>query len=144
MGYTGIYCEEDIDYCVGHRCSEHSVCLDQQHNFTCLCMLGFEGSLCELETNECNSFPCASGATCLDLISDYRCQCPPGFEGMKPADVNMSLFTAISIVSYWNFRLENRFLCLNVDILDCKVFNNRYILKFDIYQGKHKGEWHTV
>ncbi|TKS85456.1 Fibropellin-1 Epidermal growth factor-related protein 1 [Collichthys lucidus] len=80
-GYTGIYCEEDIDYCVGHHCSEHGVCLDQRYNFTCRCMLGFEGSLCELETNECNSFPCASGATCVDLISDYRCHCPKGFEG---------------------------------------------------------------
>lgn len=110
-GYTGIYCEEDIDYCVGHRCSEHSICLDRQHNFTCLCMLGYEGPLCELETNECHSFPCASGATCVDLISDYRCQCPPGFEGMRPSDVNVSLFTAITVGSHRNTRFQSRFSC---------------------------------
>uniref|UniRef100_A0A3P9H6N2 EGF-like domain-containing protein n=1 Tax=Oryzias latipes TaxID=8090 RepID=A0A3P9H6N2_ORYLA len=79
-GYTGVFCEEDIDYCVGHSCSEHGICLDHQYNFTCRCMLGFEGPFCEVETNECNSFPCSSGATCVDLISDYRCLCPLGFE----------------------------------------------------------------
>lgn len=92
-GYTGLFCEQDIDYCVGHACSEHGVCLDQRYNFTCRCMPGFEGSLCELEINECSSFPCASGATCVDLISDYLCHCPPGFEGMWLSDVTESLFT---------------------------------------------------
>lgn len=92
-GYTGFYCEEDIDYCVGHRCSEHSVCLDQQDNFTCLCMLGFEGPLCELETNECNSFPCKNGATCVDLMSDYHCQCPPGFEGTRLSAIHEAVYS---------------------------------------------------
>uniref|UniRef100_A0A3B3CYF6 Eyes shut homolog n=1 Tax=Oryzias melastigma TaxID=30732 RepID=A0A3B3CYF6_ORYME len=87
-GYTGVFCEEDIDYCAGHSCSEHGVCLDQQYNFTCRCMLGFEGPFCEVETNECNSFPCSSGATCVDLISDYRCHCPLGFERTCSHNVN--------------------------------------------------------
>lgn len=107
-GYTGTYCEDDIDYCVGHSCSEHGVCLDLQYNFTCRCMLGYEGSLCELETNECSSFPCASGATCMDLISDYRCRCSPGFEGMRPSDSNVSLFVAITMASYTGFRFRSR------------------------------------
>ncbi|KAF7220051.1 fibropellin-3-like [Nothobranchius furzeri] len=80
-GHTGVYCEEDIDFCIENRCSEHGVCLDQQYNFTCRCVPGFEGPLCEVEANECNSFPCTNGATCEDLISDYRCHCPLGFEG---------------------------------------------------------------
>lgn len=90
-GFTGVYCEQDFDYCADHRCSEHGVCLDQQNNYTCLCMPGFEGPLCQLETNECDSVPCAHGATCVDLISDYHCQCPPGFEG---ENTNVSQFTA--------------------------------------------------
>lgn len=119
-GYTGVYCEEDIDYCVGHRCSEHGVCVDRRHNFTCICTLGFEGPLCELETDDCGSFPCASGATCVDLISDYRCQCPPGFEGMRPSDAIVSLFTAISMVISRNIRIEG-----NLQNLKCRDPKNR-------------------
>uniref|UniRef100_A0A3Q3B5J0 Eyes shut homolog n=1 Tax=Kryptolebias marmoratus TaxID=37003 RepID=A0A3Q3B5J0_KRYMA len=87
-GYTGVYCELDIDYCVHSPCSEHGVCLDQQSNFTCRCMLGFEGPLCEVEANECISFPCSNGATCEDLISDYRCHCLLGFERTCSQNVN--------------------------------------------------------
>uniref|UniRef100_A0A3P9QGN3 EGF-like domain-containing protein n=1 Tax=Poecilia reticulata TaxID=8081 RepID=A0A3P9QGN3_POERE len=90
-GYTGVYCEQDIDYCVDSRCSEHGVCLDQRYNFTCRCMLGYEGPLCDVEANECNSFPCSNGATCEDLISDYRCHCPPGFEGYGGAFCEVNL-----------------------------------------------------
>lgn len=86
-GFAGVYCEQDIDDCVDHRCSEHGVCLDQQNNYTCLCLPGFEGRFCQMETNECNSVPCARGATCVDLISDYRCLCPPGFEGENTKEV---------------------------------------------------------
>uniref|UniRef100_A0A4W6EFL7 Protein eyes shut homolog n=1 Tax=Lates calcarifer TaxID=8187 RepID=A0A4W6EFL7_LATCA len=114
--FTGVYCEEDIDYCVGHHCSEHGVCLDQQYNFTCRCMLGFEGLLCELETNECNSLPCARGATCVDLISDYRCHCPPGFEGMRPSDANESLFAAFSLASHRNLSFYCRFQCIDIEM----------------------------
>lgn len=88
-GFVGLYCEEDIDHCVDHLCSEHGVCLDLETNYTCLCLPGFEGQLCQLETNECDSFPCASGATCEDLISDYRCRCPLGFEGTRPSQANV-------------------------------------------------------
>lgn len=93
-GFTGVYCEEDIDYCLDHLCSEHAVCLDQQNNYTCRCRPGFEGPLCEQETNECDSFPCINGATCVDLTSDYQCRCPPGFAGTRPSKLSVHLFTA--------------------------------------------------
>lgn len=72
-GYTGVHCELDIDFCSGHQCSEHAVCLDQQHNYTSHCMLGYEGTFCELQTDECKSTPSANGATCIDLVTGYQC-----------------------------------------------------------------------
>ncbi|CDR00232.1 unnamed protein product [Oncorhynchus mykiss] len=71
----------DVDNCIGHHCSEHGVCLDQQYNYTCRCELGFQGSYCEQETDECKNSPCVNGATCEDVIGGYQCHCPPGFEG---------------------------------------------------------------
>lgn len=111
-GYTGVYCEEDIDYCVDHCCSEHGVCLDQQYNFTCRCMLGFEGLLCEVETNECHGFPCLNGATCVDLIGDYRCHCPAGFEGTRPFNMNALLFIVISRPSHETVRFWSKLVNL--------------------------------
>ncbi|KAI4883877.1 hypothetical protein NFI96_025812, partial [Prochilodus magdalenae] len=80
-GYTGVHCELNIDHCLGHRCSEHGVCLDQRHNYTCRCTPGYEGALCEIESDECRSSPCANGATCVDSVANYWCLCASGFEG---------------------------------------------------------------
>uniref|UniRef100_A0A3Q2YCK1 Eyes shut homolog n=1 Tax=Hippocampus comes TaxID=109280 RepID=A0A3Q2YCK1_HIPCM len=80
IGFSGSFCEKDVDYCVDHSCSEHGICVGQRWNFTCRCALGYEGALCELETNECDILPCANGATCEDLVGDYRCHCSTGFE----------------------------------------------------------------
>ncbi|RXM35098.1 Fibropellin-1 [Acipenser ruthenus] len=80
-GFTGSFCETDIDYCIGNLCSEHGTCLDQLYNYTCHCMLGHEEHVCETDTNECTSLPCENGATCVDLIGDFSCQCAIGFEG---------------------------------------------------------------
>lgn len=99
-GYTGVHCELDIDFCSGHQCSEHAVCLDQQHNYTCHCMLGYEGTFCELETDECKSAPCANGATCIDLVAGYQCLCAPGFKGK----LNVILSGAIEAGNhFWAF-----------------------------------------
>lgn len=88
-GYTGVHCKLDIDFCSGHQCSEHAVCLDQQHNYTCHCMLGYEGTFCELETDECKSAPCTNSATCIDLVAGYQCLCAPGFKG------KLNVFSAV-------------------------------------------------
>ncbi|KAI4882944.1 hypothetical protein NFI96_022810 [Prochilodus magdalenae] len=80
-GYMGVHCELNIDHCLGHRCSEHGVCLDQRHNYTCRCTPGYEGALCEIESDECRSSPCANGATCVDSVANYWCLCASGFEG---------------------------------------------------------------
>lgn len=37
---------------------------------------------------------------------------------MRPSDVNVSLFTAISTVSHRNIRFSSRFECLNVRTLE--------------------------
>ncbi|KAM7027961.1 protein eyes shut homolog [Passerculus sandwichensis] len=81
LGYTGTFCELDIDNCVGNQCSQYGFCQDHLHNYSCYCVPGYEGLFCEVEVNECSSSPCKNGATCMDLSGRFSCHCTAGFTG---------------------------------------------------------------
>lgn len=150
-GYTGVHCELDIDFCSGHQCSEHAVCLDQQHNYTCHCILGYEGAFCELETDECKSAPCANRATCIDLVAGYQCLCAPGFKGKlnvllsgtTEAGNHLCAFdnhvlSKSNIVEFLKIKKENVAILPNCDpllkIIKMKIFiMNFYICSFTYY-----------
>ena len=80
-GYTGTYCQLDIDECLSMPCSNNSTCENKINSFECHCPAGFTGEHCEININECASSPCMSGSECLDLIDGYYCKCLPGFTG---------------------------------------------------------------
>ncbi|KAF2975350.1 hypothetical protein EK904_013858, partial [Melospiza melodia maxima] len=82
LGYTGTFCELDIDNCVGNQCSQYGFCQDHLHNYSCYCVPGYEGPFCEVEVNECSSSPCKNGATCMDLSGRFSCHCTAGFTGV--------------------------------------------------------------
>ncbi|RMC13429.1 hypothetical protein DUI87_10967 [Hirundo rustica rustica] len=81
LGYTGTFCELDIDNCIGNQCSQYGFCQDHLHNYSCYCVPGYEGPFCEVEINECSSSPCKNGATCVDLSGHFSCHCTAGFKG---------------------------------------------------------------
>ncbi|XP_067134813.1 sushi, von Willebrand factor type A, EGF and pentraxin domain-containing protein 1-like [Centruroides vittatus] len=80
-GFTGIFCEKNIDDCEHLPCAEGSTCIDLVANFQCLCPPGFNGSTCREEINECESNPCENFAICVDQIAGFECLCLPGYEG---------------------------------------------------------------
>jgi hypothetical protein len=47
IGFQGEYCEENIDNCIGIRCSNHGVCEDGIQTYQCSCFDGFYGLNCE-------------------------------------------------------------------------------------------------
>ncbi|CAF4418492.1 unnamed protein product, partial [Adineta steineri] len=51
-GFQGIHCEENIDDCVGVRCSNHGVCQDETNNYTCSCFDGYYGGQCQYKNVE--------------------------------------------------------------------------------------------
>lgn len=109
LGFTGPYCEVDVDYCVGHKCSEHGICLDQEQNYTCRCQPGYEGSYCERRVNQCRSSPCVNGASCIETAHGYQCLCAPGFEGRLGWLGRASISSFISRVYSSSF-LDSAFL----------------------------------
>ncbi|KAL2306756.1 hypothetical protein Nmel_004693, partial [Mimus melanotis] len=80
LGYTGTFCELDIDNCIGNQCSQYGFCQDHLYNYSCYCVPGYEGPFCEVEINECSSSPCKNGATCMDLSGHFSCHCTAGFK----------------------------------------------------------------
>ncbi len=58
-GYTGTYCSEEIDDCVGVACNNSNTQynIDQLESYKCSCLPGFTGANCQNDLNECITGP---------------------------------------------------------------------------------------
>lgn len=80
-GYSGLYCQTQIDQCASMPCVNNGSCVDNVDSFTCICPPGYSGTVCETQIDTCASAPCANGGTCTDLVNGYTCACPSGYSG---------------------------------------------------------------
>ena len=80
FGYTGFFCESNINDCMDIVCQNEADCLDLVGNFTCECLDGYQGRFCEDEINFCDTEPCTSGM-CMPLFNNFSCICYPGWTG---------------------------------------------------------------
>ncbi|XP_049888024.1 protein crumbs [Pectinophora gossypiella] len=82
-GYSGDYCQVDIDECASNQCQNGATCQDGVAMYTCLCPEGFDGELCENDIDECLSMPCENGGTCVDQRGGYTCACAAEWRGPR-------------------------------------------------------------
>ncbi|CAH1794302.1 unnamed protein product [Owenia fusiformis] len=82
-GYSGSFCQHNIDDCVGHLCENGATCVDDIGNYSCTCTPGFENTMCNVNINECQDGGCVANGTknCTDLIDDFECTCRQGYTG---------------------------------------------------------------
>ncbi|XP_052828928.1 protein crumbs isoform X1 [Octopus bimaculoides] len=81
-GYTGEFCQQDIDECKSNPCMNGAACKDSLNSFTCDCVDGFEGLRCENNTDDCaNNTVCINNGTCNDLVAGYNCTCTNEYTG---------------------------------------------------------------
>ena len=80
-GFTGNYCQLNINDCVGVNCSGNGVCVDGADSFTCSCNTGFTGDSCQTNINDCVGVNCSGNGVCVDGTDSYNCSCDPGFTG---------------------------------------------------------------
>ncbi|XP_073466045.1 protein jagged-2 isoform X2 [Aquarana catesbeiana] len=80
-GFTGAYCHENINDCLGNPCKNGGTCTDEIDSFRCFCPNGWGGEFCDINYNDCNPNPCQNGGRCIDLVNDFVCQCENGWKG---------------------------------------------------------------
>ena len=52
-GFTGTFCNLDVDECSSNPCFNDAYCLDFLDKWICQCNPGFTGLKCEAESDEC-------------------------------------------------------------------------------------------
>ncbi|XP_067213668.1 protein crumbs isoform X3 [Linepithema humile] len=87
-GYTGLYCETDIDECAPDLkgevpCKNGGKCFNAVNNFTCDCQnTGYTGGNCTEDIDECeNSETNCGHGRCQNLPGSYECVCDFGYCG---------------------------------------------------------------
>lgn len=75
LGYTGKYCETEIDECAPAPCLNQGQCIDLLADYRCNCSgTGFEGLHCENDIDECvtGRISCGGRGTCSNLIGSFK------------------------------------------------------------------------
>uniref|UniRef100_A0A3Q2XYG8 Cadherin EGF LAG seven-pass G-type receptor 3 n=1 Tax=Hippocampus comes TaxID=109280 RepID=A0A3Q2XYG8_HIPCM len=81
VGFTGDYCETEINLCYSNPCLNGGVCTRKEGGYTCICREDYTGDQCEFDRRHGGCVPgvCRNGGTCRELSGGgFRCECPAG------------------------------------------------------------------
>ncbi|XP_054726522.1 protein crumbs isoform X4 [Anastrepha obliqua] len=85
LGYTGRFCEMDINECDPNPCLNNGECHDLIGSYQCNCTnTGFEGNNCDIDIDECASGIeyCGGLGRCINLLGSFKCICQDNFCGV--------------------------------------------------------------
>ncbi|KAB7498637.1 Fibropellin-1 [Armadillidium nasatum] len=82
-GFTGKFCELDIDDCESTPCYNGGKCIDQPQGYNCVCPEGYSGLNCQDEEGDCTPNACPERAMCKDNpgVGNFECLCRSGYTG---------------------------------------------------------------
>lgn len=75
LGYTGVYCETDINECAPEPCQNNGRCIDLIGHYKCRCEnTGYEGINCETDIDECvvERISCGERGVCVNTRGSFR------------------------------------------------------------------------
>nr|XP_054098289.1 cadherin EGF LAG seven-pass G-type receptor 1 isoform X2 [Callithrix jacchus] len=111
-GFTGDYCETEVDLCYSNPCGAHGRCRSREGGYTCECFEDFTGEHCEVDTRSgrCANGVCKNGGTCVNLlIGGFHCVCPPGEYERPYCEVTTRSFPPRSFVTFRGLRQRFHF-----------------------------------
>uniref|UniRef100_A0A2K5EZN3 Cadherin EGF LAG seven-pass G-type receptor 1 n=1 Tax=Aotus nancymaae TaxID=37293 RepID=A0A2K5EZN3_AOTNA len=111
-GFTGDYCETEIDLCYSNPCGAHGRCHSREGGYTCECFEDFTGEHCEVDarSGRCANGVCKNGGTCVNLlIGGFHCVCPSGEYERPYCEVTTRSFPPRSFVTFRGLRQRFHF-----------------------------------
>uniref|UniRef100_A0A8C9ML59 Cadherin EGF LAG seven-pass G-type receptor 3 n=1 Tax=Serinus canaria TaxID=9135 RepID=A0A8C9ML59_SERCA len=107
QGFTGDYCETEINLCYSNPCLNGGVCTRREGGYTCICRQHFSGENCEVDSRAGRCVPgvCRNGGTCTDSADGgFRCQCPVGGFEAPFCEVSTRSFPPRSFIMFRGLR----------------------------------------
>ncbi|XP_034551138.1 cadherin EGF LAG seven-pass G-type receptor 3 [Notolabrus celidotus] len=107
VGFTGDYCETEINLCYSNPCLNGGVCARREGGYTCICREDFTGDRCEFDRRQGRCVPgvCRNGGTCRELTGGgFRCECPAGGYERPYCTVTARSFPPKSFVMFRGLR----------------------------------------
>ncbi|XP_041802709.1 cadherin EGF LAG seven-pass G-type receptor 3 [Chelmon rostratus] len=107
VGFTGDYCETEINLCYSNPCLNGGVCARREGGYTCICREDYTGDRCEFDRRQGRCVPgvCRNGGTCRELSGGgFRCECPAGGYERPYCTVTARSFPPKSFVMFRGLR----------------------------------------
>ncbi|XP_070825691.1 cadherin EGF LAG seven-pass G-type receptor 3 isoform X1 [Chaetodon trifascialis] len=107
VGFTGDYCETEINLCYSNPCLNGGVCARREGGYTCICREDYSGDRCEFDRRQGRCVPgvCRNGGTCRELSGGgFRCECPAGGYERPYCTVTARSFPPKSFVMFRGLR----------------------------------------
>ncbi|XP_065103163.1 cadherin EGF LAG seven-pass G-type receptor 3 isoform X1 [Paramisgurnus dabryanus] len=106
-GFTGDYCEIEINLCYSNPCMNGGVCTRREGGYTCICREDYTGEHCEFDrrSGRCGAGVCHNGGTCRELSGGgFRCDCPAGGYEKPYCSVTTRSFPPKSFIMFRGLR----------------------------------------